>query len=139
VVKPDLVAGKVARAKGWLDQAESLISVPLQELMKDEDRRDLASFRLFLAIQECIDLAAHWIADMRWGAPDDTASMFDVLADRQAIDRDLAQQLRGAVGLRNRIAHGYSTVDHTLIQRQFQEGAATLRRFLTLVSSEAGL
>lgn len=139
MVKPDLVRGKVARAKGWLDQAEKLISAPLPELMKDEDRRDLAGFRLFLAIQECIDLAAHWIADMRWGSPDDAASMFDVLADRQAIDRDLAQQLRGAVGLRNRIAHGYSTVDHALVQKQFQEGAATLRRFLGIVSTEAGL
>lgn len=139
MVKPDLVAGKVARATDWLDRAERLISAPAEELVADADRRDLASFCIFLTIQECIDLAAHWIADARWGSPEDAASTFDVLADRQAIDRDLAERLRGAVGLRNRIAHGYSTVDHAQLRSEFQKGAETLRRFLARVSSEAGL
>jgi uncharacterized protein YutE (UPF0331/DUF86 family) len=139
VVRPDLVTTKVARAKGWLDHAERLISVPPQELMADEERRDLASFYLFLTIQECIDLAAHWIVDARWGSPEDAASTFVVLANNQAIDRDLAERLRGAVGLRNRIAHGYSTVDHAQMQREFRQGAETLRRFLARVASEAGL
>lgn len=138
MVKPDLVAAKVARARDWLDRAERLISVPVEELVGDADRRDLASFCLFLTIQECIDLAAHWIADAKWGAPEDAASMFDVLADHQAIDRNLAERLRGAVGLRNRIAHGYSTVDHAKLQNEFRQGAKTLRRFLARVSSEAG-
>jgi uncharacterized protein YutE (UPF0331/DUF86 family) len=139
MVKPDLVASKVVRARGWLDRAERLISAPPQEFAADEDRRDLASFCLFLAIQECIDLAAHWIADARWGSPEDAASTFDVLADHQAIDRALAERLRGAVGLRNRIAHGYSTVDHARIQSEFRQGAKALRHFLARLSSEAGL
>lgn len=106
--------------------------------MADEERRDLASFYLFLAIQECIDLAAHWIVDARWSSPEDAASTFVVLANHQAIDYDLAERLRGAVGLRNRIAHGYSMVDHAQMQREFQQGAESLRRFLARVASEAG-
>lgn len=139
MVKPDLVAAKVARARGWLDRAERLISVPVEELVADADRRDLATFCIFLTIQECIDLAAHWIADARWGSPEDAASTFDVLADHQAIDRDLAERMRGAVGLRNRIAHGYSTVDHAKLQNEFRKGSQTLRQFLARVSSEASL
>jgi uncharacterized protein YutE (UPF0331/DUF86 family) len=139
VVKPDLVSSKVVRATDWLDHAAKLISVPPEQLAEDAERRDLASFYIFLSIQECIDLAAHWVADAGWGSPEDAASTFDVLADRRVIDRDLAERLRGAVGLRNRIAHGYASVDHSKVQEQFQEGAETLRRFLALVSSEAGL
>lgn len=139
MVRPDLVTTKVARAKGWLDHAERLITVPSEDLMADEERRDLASFYIFLTIQECIDLAAHWIVDARWGSPEDAASTFVVLANNQAIDRDLAERLRGAVGLRNRIAHGSSTVGHGQIQREFRQGAETLHRFLARVASEAGL
>ena len=139
MVKPDLVASKVGRASGWLDHAAELISASPEQLVEDTERRDLASFYIFLAIQECIDLAAHWVADAGWGSPEDAASTFEVLADRRVIDRDLAESLRGAVGLRNRIAHGYASVDHSKVQDQFQEGAETLRRFLALVSSEAGL
>jgi len=139
VVQIDVVAKKVARASAWLDDAEALVAGPLEELLGDVKRRDLASFYIFLAIQECIDLAAHWIADAGWDAPDDSASLFDILADRKIIDRELATNLRGAVGLRNRIAHGYSSVDHSRVLNEFLQGASALRSFLARAVVEAGL
>jgi uncharacterized protein YutE (UPF0331/DUF86 family) len=139
VVQIDVVAKKVGRASAWLNDAQALVAGPLEELLDEVKRRDLASFYIFLAIQECIDLAAHWVADADWGAPDDSASLFDILADREVIDRELATNLRGAVGLRNRIAHGYSSVDHTRVLNEFLQGASALRRFLARAVSEAGL
>ncbi|HVR96910.1 MAG TPA: HepT-like ribonuclease domain-containing protein [Thermoanaerobaculia bacterium] len=138
MAKPDLVSSKVARVLEWLDHAERLISVS-PSLLADMERRDLASFYIFLGAQKSISLAARWVADAGWGSPEDAASIFDVLADHKAIDRDLAESLRGAVGLRNRIADGYAPVDPAKIQSQFREAAEAMRRFLALVSSEAGL
>lgn len=135
----DVIVKKVARASSWLDDAEVLVSRPEEEFLSDVKGRDLASFYIFLTIQECIDLAAHWVAEAGWSAPDDAASLFDVLADREVIDRDLATSLRGTVGLRNRIAHGYASVDHGRVQGEFRQGASALRRFLARTISEAGL
>lgn len=139
MVKPDVVRRKLVRAAAWLDDAEAILAQPAEEFLAKTRERDLASFYLFLAIQECIDLSAHWVSDAGWGSPDDAASTFLLLADRGVIDRDLAEGLRGAAGLRNLIAHGYSTVDHARVQREYQEGAANLRRFLAAVATEAGL
>jgi uncharacterized protein YutE (UPF0331/DUF86 family) len=139
VVKLDVVAKKVARASAWLDDAEALTGRPVEEFLADVQCRDLASFYIFLAIQECIDLAAHWVSDAGWSVPDDSASLFDVLADQEMIERDLSQSLRGAVGLRNRIAHGYALVDHARVQSEFREGASALRRFLAHAVSATGL
>lgn len=138
MVKPDVVGKKLTRAAAWLDDAESLLAQSKKELLTNRKDRDLASFYLLLAIQECIDLAAHWVADAGWGAPDDAGSTFDTLANRNAIDRELAKKLREAAGLRNIIAHGYSMVDHSRLQEEFSEGVSALRRFLALVASEAG-
>ena len=99
----------------------------------------MAIFYLFLAIQECIDLSAHWVADAGWGAPDDAGSSFDVLAERHAIDRDLADSLRAATGLRNRIAHGYAMLDYARVQVESLAGVPALRMFLSAVAREAGL
>jgi uncharacterized protein YutE (UPF0331/DUF86 family) len=121
MVRPDVVGKKLARAAAWLDGAEERLARPVL----DAEARDLAAFYLFLAIQESIDLAAHWVADARWGSPDEAGATFELL--------------RGAVGLRNRIAHGYSTVDHGKVQSEYQGGVATLRTFLSLVAEEAGL
>jgi uncharacterized protein YutE (UPF0331/DUF86 family) len=139
MVRYDVVSRKVSRATAWLDDAEAILSRPREELLADVKDRDLATFYLFLAIQECIDLATHWVADAGWETPEDAASMFDVLADRRVLDREAAARLRGAVGLRNRIAHGYGALDHGRVQDEFREGTATLRQFLARVAAEAGL
>jgi uncharacterized protein YutE (UPF0331/DUF86 family) len=139
MVKFDVVGRKLTRATERLDKAERILSRPPEEFLAEADAQDLASFHLFLAIQECIDLALHWVVDEGWSAPDDAASTFVILADRRAIDRDLAEDMRGAVGLRNLIAHGYSLIDHARIQREYKKGVASLRRFLAAVAEKAGI
>ncbi|MEW6323478.1 MAG: DUF86 domain-containing protein [Acidobacteriota bacterium] len=94
---------------------------------------------MFLALQECIDLAAHWLADAGWGPPDDAGSAFDVLAERGALSRALATTLREGVGLRSRIAHGYALLDYQRVQAEALRGIPALRAFLSLVAREAGL
>lgn len=138
MVKLEVVRRKIGVAASRLERAEAILSRPPEEFLADEEQQHLASFYLMLAIQECIDLAAHWVSDEGWDLPENTASLFEVLARRQAIDRDLAASLGQAVGLRNRIAHGYSSVDHERIQAEYQKGLADLRRFLVAVADEAG-
>jgi len=129
----------VARAQAWLSDAESLLAVPPDEFVADRKGRDLALFYLFLAIQECIDLAAHWVADEGWAPPDDAGSTFDVLADRGVIARPVADGLRAAAGLRNRIAHGYAMLDYRRVQEESRAGIRPVRQFLEAVATAAGL
>jgi|RhiMetdeSRZDD1v2_1073273.scaffolds.fasta_scaffold65385_2 uncharacterized protein YutE (UPF0331/DUF86 family) len=134
MVRRDLVARKVSRAATWLDDAAMLLSRPFEEYQQQPRDRDLAAFYLMLGIQECIDIAAHWVADEGWGSPDDAAGAFDVLADRGVIEHPLANVLHGAVGLRNRIAHGYARLDHERIHAEATGGLTALRGFLSKVS-----
>jgi len=139
VVRPDVASHKIARAAARLEQAEALVNRPLEQFLADPQACDLASFYLLLAIQEVIDLAAHWVADAGWSPPEEAGSTFDLMADRGAIERDLAQRLRAAVGLRNRIVHGYADLDHARIHAEFREGVEALRKFLGLAAARAGL
>jgi len=139
MVRPDVAGARIARATVWLDDAIRLLDQPSPAFIAATKDRDLAIFYLFLAIQECLDLSAHWVADAGWGAPEDAGSGFDVLADRGAIDRGLADRLRQAAGLRNRIAHGYAMLDYARVQAEALEGIPGLRRFLAAVAREAGI
>ena len=84
MVRPDVAARKVARAAAWLNDVETFTARPEQTFIEDLRGRDLATFYLFLAIQECLDLGAHWVADEGWGVPDEAGATFDLLADRMA-------------------------------------------------------
>lgn len=136
MVQRDVAAAKVGRASARLDEAAALFAdAPPSDLRS----QDLASFYLFLAIQECIDLAVHWVADKNWGPPEDAAGSFEILVRRGALDDDLGEHMIQAVGLRNRIAHGYATLDHERLRRELDRGAEALRQFLARVALEAGL
>lgn len=139
MVRPDVVISKVSRARGWLNDAKLRFDQSPAEFRADTQGRDLALFYLFLATQECIDLAAHWVADEGWGEPDDAGSTFDLLADRAAITREMATALRGATGLRNRIAHGYALLDYERVQREARDGLPALREFLVQIATAAGV
>lgn len=139
MVRREVVAAKAGRARAWLNDAAAVLLGPVDAFVSDPKTRDVSLFYLFLAIQECIDLAAHWVADEGWGEPDDAGSAFDVLADRQVIDRETATSLRAAVGLRNRIGHGYALLDYERVHREAQSGIPALRSFLVAITTAAGL
>ena len=139
MVNPDVIGKKLVKATSWIDSAEEGLSRPAAEFLSDRESKDLSSFHLFLAIQECINLGCRWVADKGWGSPDDGMAMFDVLAVRGAIDHRLATTLRSSVALHDQIAQRYWTVDHERIQAEYRESLAALRSFLALVSDEAGL
>jgi uncharacterized protein YutE (UPF0331/DUF86 family) len=139
LVRRDVAGSKIARAQAWLTDAETRFLESPDDFVADVERRDLALFYLFLAIQECVDLAAHWVADAGWQPADDAGSTFDVLAERAVITAPLADQLRAAVGLRNRIAHGYAQLDYRRVHREGSAGIGNLRAFLAAVALAAGL
>lgn len=138
MVKRDVVAQKIARATAWLDDAEKRFQAPKDELLTDLGGRDLAMFHLFLGLQECIDLALHWIADDAMPPAEDYGSAFDVLRDHGRIDPPLASAMKSATGLRNLIAHGYSGLDPARVYDEAKAGIPEVRRFIDAVSRAAG-
>ena len=81
-----------------------------------------ASFRLRLAtqhgmqlaIQACIDIAGHLVAEEGAAVPDDYAGLFTEL--RQAgLQSDLADRMVRATGLRNVLVHGYLDLDEDVL------------------------
>ncbi len=139
MVRHDVVAQKITTARIRLKAADEVFARPLEKFLSDEKERDLATFYLFLAIQECIDIAAHWVADADWGPPEDAYQAFEILRNKGVIDPELAQGLRGATGLRNRIAHGYTSIDPERMYAEYKLGTEVMRRFLAVVAEAVGL
>lgn len=138
MVRADVVRERRGRALAWLHDAKAILVRPVAELQTDRRERDLALFYLFLAIQEVLDLASHWIASSGWTPPEDFRSAFEVLGERGVVDASDSEILRGAAGLRNRIGHGYGQIDFARVHREAQEGIPALERFLDAIDRAAG-
>jgi uncharacterized protein YutE (UPF0331/DUF86 family) len=69
------------------------------------------SFRVYLAMQEAIDLASHVLADHGWGPASSLRDHFAILERRGVIAAALATPLADGVKVRNLIGHAYAEVD----------------------------
>ncbi len=70
-----------------------------------------AERHLQLALQCAIDIALHILADDTDRTPEDYGTAFRELAAVGMLDRNLADRLRLAAGLRNVLVHAYLDVD----------------------------
>jgi uncharacterized protein YutE (UPF0331/DUF86 family) len=105
-----------------------------EDMAEGSDELDLVSFNLFLAVQTCVDLATHLIAEESWEPTATAREAFERLEERGVISKTTVGALRGAIGLRNIVAHGYSGVDPAQIHAAATTGLGDLDRFAQEVS-----
>jgi uncharacterized protein YutE (UPF0331/DUF86 family) len=103
-------------------------------LASDTVLRDALALALLVAVQETIDIAYHIVADEGWGLPDSHAAAFQLLASNSVLDADLAARVTAIARVRNRIAHGYASVDHARLWAELPDGLATLTEFAAAVA-----
>jgi len=75
------------------------------------DARLRTEHALQLALQICLDVGAHLIAEFGLGPPGDYRGVVSRLAQAGVLDEALAGRLANAAGLRNRLVHGYAQLD----------------------------
>ena len=89
---------------------------------------------LLVAVQEALDIALHVASCQGWGVPGSYAESFALLADHAVLDRSLAADLAAMAALRNRLAHGYATVDAARVWHELPAGLAAFDAFAAAVA-----
>jgi uncharacterized protein YutE (UPF0331/DUF86 family) len=106
----------------------------VQLFRDDVDLQDSLAMSLLVATQEAVDVAFHIATDEGWGVPASYADAFALLARRGVIHGALADELGRVVGVRNRVAHLYGTVDFERLWREIPIGMDALDRFASAVA-----
>ncbi|HEB80780.1 MAG TPA: DUF86 domain-containing protein [Chromatiales bacterium] len=102
-------------------------------LVQDADAQDIVAFNLARAVQLCVDIGAHLIADSNIPAPDTMGRIFDALAEVGCIDHELAGRLKKAVGFRNIAVHNYQAIDWHIVHTIALTRLADFRAFAQAV------
>lgn len=84
---------------------------PVDAVLSEADSVAAVKYQLVVAIQACIDLCNHLSAQLFTRAPTDYADCFRILAESQAIPRELLPSMVRLAKLRNLLVHLYSEVD----------------------------
>lgn len=111
VVDSALLAAKIAAIRDATARVRAVLPASADVFIADRTAREVVTLNLFVAIQACLDLAAHWLADAGWDMPATYADVFGALTQHGVIPRELATRLAGAAAFRNLVAHQYGALD----------------------------
>jgi uncharacterized protein YutE (UPF0331/DUF86 family) len=84
---------------------------------------------LHLAIETCMDVADHVVADRRLRVPETGARSFEILAEAQLLPRELGDALARMVGFRNILVQDYTRLDPAIVVRVLRQDVLDVRRF----------
>lgn len=129
MVDEDVIARRVLALGDALRHLEESGAGDASRLAADAVLAAAAERWLQIAIEACIDIAYHLVAAHEWTPPETARAAFLVLAGHGIADRDLAERLGRASGMRNVLVHDYVAVDLELIARVVREDLDDLRRF----------
>ena len=105
------LAKQVATVRDAVARIRAVLPPSAEAFEGDRTAREVVVLNLFVGIQACLDLAAHWLADEGWDVPQQYGEIFLGLADHGVISRPLALRVVAAAGLLNLVAHQYGVLD----------------------------
>ncbi len=124
---------KLADLEEYLRQISEFQAVTVEEYRKDWKVQRIVERTLQMAIEVCVDIANHVIADRRLRVPGTYAEVFEVLGDAGLLPADLRDAMVRMAGFRNVIVHEYARTDPALVVRILRERLADFARFRAAV------
>ena len=138
MIDHSVLARQVAAVRDAAERIREVLPAQIEAFVADRSAREIVTLNLFVALQECLSLASHWLADEGWEVPGTYAEVFRVLAERNVLDHDLAARMAEAAGLRNLIAHRYGALDWVRIHDIASHHVEDLLRFCDVLADAAG-
>ena len=117
MVDRELVLRKVAALEGYLTELDEFRHITVEAYRADRKTQRIVERTLHLAIETCLDLAEHLIADRRLRVPASHAEAFEILREAGLITDPLAASLMQMARFRNILVHDYARIDAERVVR----------------------
>jgi len=130
VAQRNLILAKIIFIRQSLARIQTRAHLSLDEFLQDADAQDIVKLNFQNAIQGCLDLADHIIADEEWGIPGSFGEAMDKLAEHGVISPPEAETYKKMGRFRNLLVHGYARVDHREVYKIMQTGQRDIEKYV---------
>jgi uncharacterized protein YutE (UPF0331/DUF86 family) len=139
MVDKDLVLAKAGSVKRHIDRIKAKSVADMAIFLRDLDRQESVAFNMHLAIQNCMDIAAHIISEEGMGLPSSAGEMFFLLHENGYLSAELAERMVKAVGFRNLLVHEYEKIDLQRLHQAAEKNIDDLMLFLSSIFKKLGI
>lgn len=139
MVDTDLILAKAGSVKRHLNRIVEKGNTDLETFLGDIDRQESILFNLQMAVQNCIDIAAHIISEEGLGVPGSNNEMFYLLEENGYLSSKVTEKMVKAVGFRNLIVHEYGKVELRQVFEIAQKNIKDLNEYMTALFIKLGI
>lgn len=111
MVDTEIVLEKLRHIRTALARIEQKNPTSREELFGNPDIQDVVLRNMQNALQGCLDIASHIVADEGWGTPTKAADFFIALGQHGVLPTDLSQSFSKLIRFRNILVHEYTKLD----------------------------
>ena len=133
-----VIKAKLESLRRCLDRITSKKPDTLNQLLEDIDMQDILALNLERSIQLCVDIANHILSSLDDAPAMSMAESFERLSEKEIISKEMAGNLRRAVGFRNLSVHAYDKIDWNLVWTNFESDLRDLVQFVEIIESKYG-
>lgn len=130
MVDRQLIENKLAQLAGYLADLIESQDIEQKEYLADKKTQRYIERTLHLAIECCLDIGNHLIADNNWREPVNNKDVFSVLEENGVISSSLLPYLGKMAQFRNILVHDYARVDPDIICNILKNNATDFHRFI---------
>ena len=101
------VKRKIALLQEYFEKVNKYLSVPIDEILANEEKRAAMERWFLLMVDEANDINAALIYQLGTDIPETAKEMFLKLPSLQIIDQDFANKIAESIWVRNELTHNY--------------------------------
>lgn len=131
----DVVRGRCQEIQESLERLARIRGAGRAQFLSDEDARDIACYRLLIAIEAALALCYHVSARRLHAVPEDYAGCFEGLETAGLIPQSLSIRLQQMARFRNLLIHVYWEIDYGRVFDVLEQDLDDLRAFSQAMAS----
>lgn len=135
----DAISAKLESLRRCVQRIKDKTPSSSAALLEDSDLQDIICINLERAVQICVDLSSHIIAESDMHAPGSMSESFEQLRKNGLLSDALATRLKKAVGFRNIAVHAYQEINWEVVYSIITKRLTDFVEFAKIVSNAAGL
>ena len=124
---------KIETIEKYLREVTDLLSLSDKDILSDYTKLHTAERLLQLIVDAMIDINQHIIKEKNLKIIEDLQGTFYVLGDNAILPQDFVNKIAPVVAVRNRIVHGYETVDKNLLVVNLRKNYSDFEKYIKLI------
>jgi len=127
------VSKKIKEIEGYIEETKEFLEFSDEEILKDSGKMHIAERLVQLVVDAIIDINQDIIKELDLKPMEDFQSTFYTLAENNILPKDFAEKIAPVVAVRNRIVHGYESLDKELFIRNLRKNYFDFGKYIKLI------